>query len=66
MDVVPVPGVGSVALVAKQLDIGFTFLQHGQWGAGADRYPGVCDSATVTLPEPVNLLFIDTWHVYPR
>jgi hypothetical protein len=49
VDLEPAPGIEVAAAAAKQLGIGFEFLQQ--------------DSATVNLPD-MDMMFIDTWHVY--
>ena len=49
VDIEPAPGIQQVEMVACIADIALEFIQH--------------DSASVVLP-PVDLLFIDTWHVY--
>jgi len=49
VDIEPIPGIDKVATLATAANIEMQFIQH--------------DSATVVMP-PVDLLFIDTWHVY--
>lgn len=49
IDINDVPDIDFIYDQAKQVGINFTFIKH--------------DSVTVDIPE-VDLLFIDTWHVY--
>lgn len=49
VDIEPIPAIEAVGKIARDANISLDFIQH--------------DSATVVLP-PVDLLFIDTWHVY--
>lgn len=50
VDIEDIPRIGRVKEVAKTAGISLTFI-HG-------------DSAKITLPTEVDLLFIDTWHIY--
>jgi len=50
VDVAPVQGTYRIIQEAKKENIEVTFVQH--------------DSATVIIPFDVDMLFIDTWHVY--
>lgn len=44
--------------------IDFKTVQTISSDVGIDTEFIQCDSATVKLPEPVDMLFIDTWHIY--
>ena len=50
VDKAPAEGIDHIREVAVRAGIELSFHQH--------------DSATIVLPEPVDLLFIDTWHIY--
>ena len=50
VDINDVPDIEFVNKQAKKNDIKFTFVK--------------ADSATVDIPDRVDLLFIDTWHIY--
>jgi hypothetical protein len=50
VDIDDVPLIGDAVALASQEGINMQFIK--------------CDSAVVKLPFPVDLLFIDTWHVY--
>jgi hypothetical protein len=50
VDIEDIPSISGVINIGKTLGVKVTFLRE--------------DSAKVNLPEEVDLLFIDTWHVY--
>lgn len=50
VDIDPIPGIDAVAAAAECVGVSLSFQQG--------------DSAKVELAEDVDLLFIDTWHVY--
>lgn len=50
VDIEPAPGIEAASAAAERIGIEHRFFRE--------------DSATVCLPEDVDCLFIDTWHVY--
>lgn len=50
VDLAQPPGISEVISLAKQVSVDLQYFQS--------------DSAKVVFPEPVDMLFIDTWHVY--